>query len=126
MERPPGETATPCDLLTPRPPHDPAVPQSARVYAYWIGSKDHYAADRKAAEEVAACRPQVMAGARANRAFLGRAVRYLAGRQGIRQFLDIGPGLPARDATHSVAQAIAPESRVVYVDNDPLVLTHAR
>jgi hypothetical protein len=92
----------------------------------WIGGKDHYPADRKAAEEVAACRPQVVAGARANRAFLARAVRYLAGRQGIRQFLDIGPGLPAPGSTHEVAQSIAPESRVVYVDNDPLVLVHAR
>jgi SAM-dependent methyltransferase len=105
---------------------DTSVPHSARVYGYWLGSKDHYRADRKAAEEVASCRSQVVAGARANRAFLARAVRYLAGRQGVRQFLDIGPGLPAPLATHEVAQAIAPESRVVHVDNDPLVLSHAR
>src|ERR1700730_10274866 len=105
---------------------DPDVAHPARVYGYWIGSKDHYPADRKAAEEVAARRPQVVAGARANRAFLARAVRYLAGPCGIRQFLDIGPGLPAPDATHTVAQAIAPQSRIVYVDNDPLVLAHAR
>src|ERR1700730_677839 len=105
---------------------DPDVAHPARVYSVWIGSKDHYPADRKAAEQVAACRPQVVAGARANRAFLGRAVRYLAGRQGVRQFLDVGPGLPAPMATHEVAQAIAPESRVVYVDNDPLVMRHAR
>lgn len=105
---------------------DPAMPHPARVYAYWLGSKDHFPADRKAAEEVAAYRPQVVASAQANRAFLGRAVRYLAGQRGVRQFLDIGPGLPAPGATHAVAQAIAPQSRVVYVDNDPLVLAHAR
>jgi len=105
---------------------DPSVPHPARVYAYWLGSKDRYPADRKAAEEVAACRPQVVAGARANRAFLARSVRYLAGQRGISQFLDIGPGMPAPLATHEVAQAIAPESRVVYADSDPLVLSHAR
>ena len=105
---------------------DPAMPHPARVYAYWLGSKDHYPADRKAAQEVAARRPQVVASALANRAFLGRVVRYLAGRRGIRQFIDIGPGLPAPEATHAVAQAIAPESKIVYVDNDPVVLAHAR
>jgi hypothetical protein len=108
------------------PRFDPDVPHPARVYNVWLGGKDGLAADRKAAAEVAACRPEVVAGARANRAFLARAVRYLAGRQGVRQFLDIGPGLPAPLATHEVAQAIAPESRVVYVDNDPLVMAHAR
>jgi hypothetical protein len=105
---------------------DPCVPHPARVYAYWLGSKDHYPADRKAAEEVAAQRPQVVAGARANRAFLARSVRYLAGQCGIRQFLDIGPGMPAPLATHEVAQAICSESKIVYVDSDPLVLSHAR
>jgi SAM-dependent methyltransferase len=105
---------------------DPAMPHPARVYAYLLGSKDHFPADRKIAQEVAACRPQVVASARANRAFLGRVVRYLAARRGVRQFLDIGPGLPAPNATHAVAQAVAPQSRVVYVDNDPLVLAHAR
>jgi hypothetical protein len=105
---------------------NPDVPHPARVYAYWLGSKDHFPADREAAEEVAACRPQVVAGARANRAFLARSVRYLAGQGGIRQFIGIGPGLPAPDATHTVAQAIAPDCRVVYVDNDALVLAHAR
>ena len=104
----------------------PDVPHPARVYSVWIGGKDHYRADRNVAEEVAACRPQVVAGARANRAFLARVVRYLAGPCGVRQFLDIGPGLPAPGATHAVAQAMAPESRIVYVDNDPLVLMHAR
>lgn len=92
----------------------------------WLGGKDHYPADRKAAEEVILCRPQVVAGARQNRHFLGRVVRYLAAECGIRQFLDIGTGLPAPDNTHEIAQAIAPECRIVYVDNDPLVLAHAR
>jgi S-adenosyl methyltransferase len=105
---------------------DPEVAHPARVYNVWMGGKDHYPADREAAAEVAACRPQVVAGARSNRAFLARVVRYLAGQCGIAQFLDIGPGLPAPGATHTVAQAIAPQSRVVYVDNDPLVLAHAR
>jgi len=105
---------------------DPAVPRPARVYAYWLGGKDHYPADRVAAEEVIACRPQVVAGARANRAFLERAVQFLASECGIRQFVDIGTGLPAPENTHEVAQAIAPDCRIVYVDNDPLVLVHAR
>jgi hypothetical protein len=113
--------------IGPRPLRfSPDVPHPARVYNVWIGGKDAYAADRAAAAEVARCRPQVVAGARANRAYLARAVRYLAGPCGIRQFVDIGPGLPAPDATHTVAQAIAPESKIVYVDNDPLVLAHAR
>jgi SAM-dependent methyltransferase len=102
------------------------VPHPARVYGYWLGGKDHYRADREAAEQVMRCRPQVAAGARANRAFLARAVRYLAGECGVRQFLDIGTGLPAPASTHQVAQAVAPGSRVVYADNDPLVLVHAR
>jgi hypothetical protein len=102
------------------------IPHPARVYSVWIGGKDHYPADRKVAEEIAACRPQVVAGARANRAFLARSVRYLAGQCGIGQFLDIGPGLPAPLATHEVAQAITPESKIVYVDSDPYVLSHAR
>lgn len=105
---------------------DPAIPHPARIYNVWLGGKDGLAADRKAAAEVAACHPPVVAGARANRAFLARSVRYLAGERGIRQFLDIGPGLPAPGNSHDVAQAIAPESKIVYVDNDPLVLTHAR
>ena len=110
----------------PGPGFDPSVPHPARVYAYWLGGKDHYPADRHAAEEVIRHRPQVVAGARANRAFLTRVVRYLAAECGIRQFLDIGTGLPAPNSTHEVAQAVAPDSRVVYVDNDPLVLVHAR
>ena len=105
---------------------DPHVAHPARVYNLWLGGKDGYAADREAAEEVARCRPQVVAGARANRAFLARLVRYLASERGIRQFVDVGCGLPAPDSTHEVAQAIAPQSRVAYVDNDPQVLSHAR
>jgi SAM-dependent methyltransferase len=105
---------------------DPSVPQPARIYSYWLGGKDHYPADRVAAEEVIARRPQVVAGARANRAFLGRVVQFLVAECGIRQFLDIGTGLPAPENTHEVAQAIAPDCRIVYVDNDPLVLAHAR
>jgi SAM-dependent methyltransferase len=105
---------------------DPSVPHPARVYCYWLGGKDHYPADRKAAEEVMRLRPQVVAGAQANRAFLARVVRYLADDCGIRQFLDIGTGLPAPDNTHEVAQDVASDARIVYVDNDPLVMTYAR
>jgi S-adenosyl methyltransferase len=107
-------------------PLDPSVPHSARVYGYWLGGKDHYLADRRVAEEVIRHRPQVVAGARANRAFLARVVRFLAAERGIRQFLDIGAGLPAPASTHEVAQDIAPDCRIVYADNDPLVLVHAR
>ena len=109
-----------------RPAFDPGVAHPARVYNYWLGGKDHYLADRAAAEEVARCRPHVVAGARANRAFLARAVRYLAGDRGIRQFLDIGTGLPAPGSTHELAQQAAPGCKVAYADNDPLVLAHAR
>jgi len=111
---------------SPGPRFDPSKPHPARVYACWLGGKDHYSADRKAAEDVIRQRPQVVAGARANRAFLARVVRYLARECGVRQFLDIGTGLPAPNSTHEVAQAIDPGCRVVYVDNDPLVLVHAR
>ena len=105
---------------------DTSVAHPARVYDYWLGGKDNFAADREAAEQVIAANPTVLHGVRANRAFLARAVRYLAGEAGIRQFLDLGTGLPTADNTHQVAQAIAPESRIVYVDNDPMVLTYAR
>src|SRR6266568_619343 len=98
----------------------------ARVYDYWLGGKDNYEADREAAETVIEVMPSILEGVRANRAFLRRAVQYLAGEAGIRQFLDIGTGLPTAENTHEVAQAIAPESRIVYVDNDPIVLAHAR
>jgi hypothetical protein len=98
----------------------------ARVYNYWLGGKDNYAADREAAEQAIAANPGIVADVRANRAFLARAVGYLAAGRGIRQFLDIGTGLPTASNTHEVAQAAAPAARVVYVDNDPIVLTHAR
>jgi S-adenosyl methyltransferase len=105
---------------------NPLVAHPARVYSMWLGGKDYYPADREAAEEVMRQRPEVVAGARANRAFLARAVRYLASERGIRQFLDIGPGLPAPGNAHQIAQAIDPKCRVMYVDNDPLVISHAR
>jgi SAM-dependent methyltransferase len=107
-------------------PFAPDVAHPARVYNYWIGGKDHFPADRQAASNVARRRPQVIAGARANRAFLARAVRYLTAERRISQFLDIGPGLPAPGNAHEIAQAIDPHCRVAYVDNDPLVLAHAR
>jgi phage gp37-like protein len=98
----------------------------ARVYDYWLGGKDNYEADREAAEQFIEVMPNILGGVRANRAFLRRAVQYLAGEAGIRQFLDIGTGLPTAENTHEVAQGIAPEARIVYVDNDPIVLAHAR
>ena len=98
----------------------------ARVYNYWLGGKDNFAADRIAGDNTIAVYPGIRLSARANRAFLARAVRYLTETEGIRQFLDIGTGLPTANNTHEVAQAAAPESRIVYVDNDPLVLAHAR
>jgi len=110
----------------PGPKLDTTVSHSARIWNYWLGGKDNYAVDRAAGDKVAAMLPSIVAQARADRAFLGRAVRYLAGEADIRQFLDIGTGLPTADNTHEVAQRVAPESRIVYVDNDPLVLVHAR
>jgi hypothetical protein len=108
------------------PELDTSVPHSARVWNYWLGGEDNYAADRLVGDQVMAMFPDITRLARADRAFLGRAVRYLTAGAGIRQFLDIGTGLPTAGNTHEVAQAVAPESRVVYVDNDPLVLVHAR
>ena len=105
---------------------DTSVAHIARVYDYWLGGKDNFTADRVAGEATVAVYPGIRLSARANRAFLARAVRHLAGTEGIRQFLDIGTGLPTANNTHEVAQATAPDSRVVYVDNDPLILTHAR
>ena len=105
---------------------DARVAHPARVYDYWLGGKDNFEADRVAGEATIAAYPAIRASARANRAFLARTVRYLAAEIGIRQFLDIGTGLPTANNTHEVAQAVAPESRIVYVDNDPLVLSHAR
>ena len=105
---------------------DTSVAHPARVYDSWLGGKDNYAADREAAELAVAANPDILLAVRANRAFLGRAVHHLAADVGIDQFLDIGTGIPAADNTHEVAQRAAPTSRVVYVDNDPVVLAHAR
>jgi S-adenosyl methyltransferase len=108
------------------PAFDTTVSHSARIWNYWLGGKDNYAVDREAGDRVAAMLPSIVTQARADRAFLGRAIRYLASAEGIRQFLDIGTGLPTANNTHEVAQGVAPDSRIVYVDNDPLVLVHAR
>jgi hypothetical protein len=107
-------------------PFDTSVAHQARVYDYLLGGEDNYAADRAAVEAYLKIDPELTFSARANRAFLGRAVRYLAAEAGIRQFLDIGTGIPTVGNTHQVAQSVAPESRVVYVDYDPVVLAHAR
>jgi S-adenosyl methyltransferase len=104
---------------------DTTVPHSARIWNYWLGGKDNYAVDRAAGDQFLATFPDIAVVARATRAFMGRAVRYLAGEAGIRQFLDVGTGLPTADSTHEIAQQVAPESRIVYVDNDPVVLLHA-
>ena len=103
-----------------------SVPNSARIWNCWLGGKDTYEVDRVAGDAFRAIFPGIETGARAARYFLARAVRHLAGEEGIRQFLDIGTGLPNVDNTHEIAQRVAPESRIVYVDNDPLVLAHAR
>ena len=105
---------------------DTSVAHPARVYDYWLGGKDNFTADREAGDRVLAATPGLRERVRANRAFLVRAVRYLAAEAGIRQFLDIGTGIPSANNTHEVAQQTAPDSRIVYVDNDPIVLTHAR
>ena len=105
---------------------DTSVPHSARLWNYLLGGKDNFAADRAAAEQVLAFLPELVQSARFTREFLGRAVRFLVAEAGIRQFLDIGTGLPTAANTHEVAQANAADARVVYVDNDPMVLVHAR
>jgi hypothetical protein len=102
------------------------IPQTARIWNYWLGGKDNFPVDRQVGDQVLGAFPAIVENARASRAFLARAVRYLAGEAGIRQFLDIGTGLPTANNTHQVAQSVAPESRIVYVDNDPIVLVHAR
>src|ERR1700735_868853 len=107
-------------------PFDTSVAHQARVYDYLLGGKDNYAADRAVAEATLKVNPDLAPSAYANRAFLGRAIRYLAGEAGSRGFPDIGTGIPTAGNPHQVAQAIAPESRVVYVDYDPIVLAHAR
>jgi hypothetical protein len=105
---------------------DTTVPHSARIWNYWLGGKDHYPVDREAGDRFQETYPDIVDVARSVRYFLARAVQHLGGEAGVRQFLDIGTGLPTVDNTHEVAQRVAPESRIVYVDNDPLVLAHAR
>ena len=108
------------------PKIDTSVAHIARVYDYWLGGKDNFAVDRQVGEKVLAIHPETVLSVQANRKFLARSVRQLAAREGIRQFLDVGTGLPSANNTHEVAQAVAPQTRVVYVDNDPIVLAHAR
>jgi len=123
----PGDAASRREPPLPsRRDFDTTVAHPARMWDYWLGGKDNFAADREAAERVVAAMPAMDATARAGRAFLAAAVHYLAAGMGIRQFLDIGTGLPTANNTHEVAQQVGPESRIVYVDNDPIVLTHAR
>jgi len=105
---------------------DTGIPHSARLWNYWLGGEDNFAVDRAVADQILAMVPEMVGSARADRAFLGRAVRHLAGAEHIRQFLDVGTGIPTADNTHEVAQRVAPSSRIVYVDNDPMVLVHAR
>ncbi|MFI0352928.1 SAM-dependent methyltransferase [Actinomadura sp. 9N407] len=123
---------------TPRPAQDPPddkdlpskinteIPHSARIWNYWLGGVDNYEVDRIAGDQYVAVFPEIVELARSSRYFLARAIRFLAGEAGVRQFLDIGTGLPTVDNTHEVAQQVAPDSHIVYVDNDPLVLAHAR
>jgi S-adenosyl methyltransferase len=128
----PSEMPAPDGKLTPVPadstPPDlkTNVPHSARIYDYLLGGKDHYAADREAAAGITKDWPNLAKSMRANRDFMRRAGRYLAAEMGIRQFLDVGTGLPTAPNLHEVVQEVAPESRIVYVDNDPIVLVHAR
>jgi S-adenosyl methyltransferase len=119
LPAPVGDQGPPADI-------DTGTAHIARIYNYWLGGKDNFAADREAAELVIASYPTILDSVRAQRAFLGRAVTWLAAGEGIRQFLDVGTGLPSANNTHEVAQRVAPESRIVYVDNDPIVLAHAR
>src|SRR5215208_848013 len=112
--------------VTEPPEIDAGVPNSARIWNYWLGGKDNYPVDREAGDDYRAIYPEIVDVACASRRFLTRAVRYLAGEAHVQQFLDIGTGLPTADNTHEVAQRAAPEARVVYVDNDPVVLAHAR
>ena len=105
---------------------DTSVPHSSRVYDYWLGGKDNFAADRALAASIMEWVPIMPAKVRANRAFLGRAMQYMAREEGIRQFLDIGAGLPTARNTHEVAQEAVPDARVLYVDNDPIVIAHGR
>jgi|HubBroStandDraft_2_1064218.scaffolds.fasta_scaffold91259_2 hypothetical protein len=108
------------------PEIDTTVAHIARVYDYWLGGKDNFTVDREVGEKVLEIHPETVLSVQANRKFLARSVRYLAATEGIRQFLDVGTGLPSANNTHEVAQAAIPQARVVYVDNDPIVLAHAR
>ena len=105
---------------------DSSVPHSARIWNYWLGGKDNYAVDREAGDSWTAIHPEIVVIARETRKLLHRALRFLVLEAGVRQFLDVGTGLPTVDNTHEVVQSLAPDARVVYVDNDPLVLAHAR
>jgi hypothetical protein len=105
---------------------DTSVPHSARIWNYWLGGKDNYPVDEQAGDAYTAVFPGIVTIARSSRAFLRRNITYLVSEAGVRQFLDVGTGLPTADNTHEVAQRIAPEARIVYVDNDPMVLSHAR
>ena len=113
-------------VSSPKPKIDTTVAHTARIWNYWLGGKDNYAVDREVGDQIRKLHPEIGDYARADRGFLARAVGYLVGEAGIRQFLDIGTGLPTANNTHQIAQSVAPESRIVYVDNDPLVLAHAR
>ena len=108
------------------PKIDTSVAHIARVYDYWLGGKDNFTVDREVGEKVLEIHPETVLSVQANRKFLARSVRYLAATEGVRQFLDVGTGLPSANNTHEVAQAVIPQARVVYVDNDPIVLAHAR
>jgi S-adenosyl methyltransferase len=121
-----GQPAAQVSARRQEPAIDTTVAHSARVWNRWLGGKDNYPVDRATAEQYSAIFPGITASAVGCRAFLVRAVRYLAGEARIRQFLDVGIGLPLTRSTHEVAQQIAPESRIVYADNDPLSLAHAR
>src|SRR6266568_4679315 len=123
QERPPMTDSSSSLGQRQAPEFDSSVPQTARIWNYWLGGKDYFPVDQAVGDQILEAFPAIVENARA---FLVRAVRYLAGEAGIRQFLDIGTGLPTANNTHQVAQAVAPECRIVYVDNDPLVLAHAR
>jgi hypothetical protein len=114
------------DTSSEQPDFDVSVPHSARIWNYWMGGKDNFAADREAGDAFVKTYPDIVAIAKESRKFLIRAVHYLAADAGIDQFLDIGTGLPTVQNTHEVAQRVVPDARIVYVDNDPMVLAHAR
>jgi hypothetical protein len=121
-----GSHAVMSDPTPPAAELNTDVPQTARIWNYWLGGKDNFPVDRAVGDQILQAFPEMVDNARASRAYLARAVQFLAGEAGIRQFLDIGTGLPTANNTHEVAQRVAPECRIVYVDNDPIVLTHAR